>query len=175
MVPAYFEQLDALPMMPSGKVDRKRLPRPGHRISLAGTGILTPPRRPPRRNPSPGSLATVLGVEKVSVDAHFFNDLGADSLLMAHFCASVRKETALPAAAMQDIYENPSVRQLATCLKPGTSNLPSRWRCPTPDRAPAGGCSGLGASGPAQHLQLVMCGGIQLLIFLGYIRMQPPC
>ena len=68
----------------------------------------------------------MLGVQKVSVDAHFFNDLGADSLLMAPFFARIRRETDLPAAAMQDIYENPSVRQLATCLQARHSNLPSR-------------------------------------------------
>ena len=32
-------------------------------------------------------LAQVLRVERVSVDSHFFDDLGADSLVMAHFCA----------------------------------------------------------------------------------------
>src|SRR6478752_8654085 len=32
-------------------------------------------------------LATILRVDRVSVDGHFFNDLGADSLVMAQFCA----------------------------------------------------------------------------------------
>ena len=109
MVPAYFEQLDALPMMASDKVDRKRLPRPEHRISQAAAGSYTAPT-----TAAEVALATQLGavlsLDKVSTDAHFFNDLGADSLLMARFCARIRKETALPPAAMQDIYENPTVR-----------------------------------------------------------------
>jgi hypothetical protein len=36
-------------------------------------------------------LADVMHVEHVSVDSHFFEDLSADSLVMAHFCARVRK------------------------------------------------------------------------------------
>ena len=30
-----------------------------------------------------------MGVERVSVDSHFFDDLGADSMVMAQFCARV--------------------------------------------------------------------------------------
>ncbi len=36
-------------------------------------------------------LADVVRVEQVSVDSHFFDDLGADSMVMALFCARVRK------------------------------------------------------------------------------------
>jgi len=41
-------------------------------------------------------LAAVLRVDRVSVDSHFFDELGADSLVMAHFCARVRKRPDLP-------------------------------------------------------------------------------
>ncbi len=36
-------------------------------------------------------LAEVVGVPRVSVDDHFFDDLGTDSMVMARFCARVRK------------------------------------------------------------------------------------
>ena len=36
-------------------------------------------------------LAGIVGVEQVPVDSHFFDDLGADSMVMAQFCARVRK------------------------------------------------------------------------------------
>ena len=41
-------------------------------------------------------LAGILRVDTVPVDSHFFNDLGADSLVMAQFCARVRKRSGLP-------------------------------------------------------------------------------
>ncbi|HEX7146694.1 MAG TPA: phosphopantetheine-binding protein, partial [Actinomycetota bacterium] len=40
-------------------------------------------------------LAEVVRVERVSVDSHFFEDLGADSMVMAQFCARVRKRPEL--------------------------------------------------------------------------------
>ena len=71
------------------------------------TGLATalapaPPRRaPPRpvagraapvpRRSWPRCWPDVLDVESVSVDGHFFDDLGADSMVMAQFCARVRK------------------------------------------------------------------------------------
>ena len=46
-------------------------------------------------------LAGVLRVDRVSADSHFFDDLGADSLVMAHFCARVRKRGNLPPVSMK--------------------------------------------------------------------------
>src|SRR3989441_9171938 len=61
-------------------------------------------------------LADVLRVDRVSVDSHFFDDLGADSLVMAHFCARVRKRGNLPPVSMKDIYRHPTIRSLAAAL-----------------------------------------------------------
>ncbi|MBP2367936.1 non-ribosomal peptide synthetase-like protein [Pseudonocardia parietis] len=61
-------------------------------------------------------LARVLGCEAVLVDADFFDDLGADSLLMAKFCAQVRKHPDLPSVSIQYVYEHPTLRRLATAL-----------------------------------------------------------
>src|SRR5215470_11869740 len=61
-------------------------------------------------------LADIVGVEQVPADSHFFDDLGADSMLMARFCARVRKRGDLPSVSMQDIYRNPTIRSLAAAL-----------------------------------------------------------
>src|SRR5438270_6419477 len=61
-------------------------------------------------------LADVLHVDRVSVDSHFFDELGADSLVMAHFCARVRKRGELPPASMKDVYAHPTIRSLAAAL-----------------------------------------------------------
>ena len=49
-------------------------------------------------------LAAVLRVDHLSADNHFFDELGADSLVMAKFCARVRKRGDVPSVSMQDIY-----------------------------------------------------------------------
>ena len=59
-------------------------------------------------------LAGVMKIEQVPFDSHFFDDLGADSLVMAKFCARVRKAEGLPVMSMKDIYANPTIKSLAT-------------------------------------------------------------
>ena len=161
MVPGYFEQLESMPMMASGKVDRKRLPQPTHRLSLAGNGTYTAPATEAEESLAE-QLGAVLGLEKVSTDAHFFNDLGADSLLMAHFCARLRKETGLPPAAMQDVYQHPTVRQLAECLQARRIEAELIPATPAVDLAPPAPLPRVSS------FQYVLCGAIQLLVFLGY-------
>jgi hypothetical protein len=58
---------------------------------------------PGRADPTTGTewvlaevLAETTGAGSVSVESHFFDDLGLDSLVMAHFCARVRKRAHLP-------------------------------------------------------------------------------
>ena len=65
-------------------------------------------------------LADVVHVERVPVDSNFFTDLGADSMVMAQFCARVRKRADLPAVSMKDIYQHPTIRSLAAALGPAT-------------------------------------------------------
>src|SRR5436190_12503046 len=82
-------------------------------------------------------LADVLRVDRVSVDSHFFDELGADSLVMAHFCARVRKRGNLPAVSMRDIYHHPTIRSLAAALadsgaRPGTPSVSPAIEAPTP-------------------------------------------
>ncbi len=63
-----------------------------------------------------GILAEVMRVEQVPVDSHFFDDLGADSLVMAKFCARVRKREDLPSFSMKDIYRHPTISGLAAAF-----------------------------------------------------------
>src|SRR3954452_20966322 len=67
-------------------------------------------------------LAEVLGVESVDPDAHVFEDLGADSMVMARFCARVRKQAGLPAVSIKDVYAHPTVRGLAGALAPAPAS-----------------------------------------------------
>jgi non-ribosomal peptide synthetase-like protein len=104
-----------------------------------------------------GVLAQVLHVDHVPADSHFFDDLGADSLVMAHFCARVRKRGDLPSVAMKDIYAHPTIRRLAAAFanhapvsaKPATSAPPDP---PTSTSA----------------REYVLCGVLQFLFYLGY-------
>ncbi|WP_406730235.1 Pls/PosA family non-ribosomal peptide synthetase [Streptomyces sp. NBC_01794] len=105
-------------------------------------------------------LADVVRVEQVSVDSHFFDDLGADSLVMAHFCARVRKRTDLPSVSMKDVYRHPTIRSLATALEDSAPATPVEPSAPV-SGAPV-------SAAPAGMPAYVLCGALQLLTFLGY-------
>jgi non-ribosomal peptide synthetase-like protein len=102
-------------------------------------------------------LADVVGVERVSIDSNFFDDLGADSMVMAQFCARVRKRPDLPSVSIKDIYQHATIRSLATALADdapvpvASSDLPS-----------------IDAPKPASRLEYFLCGAVQVLSFLGY-------
>ncbi|UNM16572.1 peptide synthetase [Streptomyces formicae] len=129
-----------------------------------------------------------MSAEQVPVDSHFFHDLGADSLVMARFCARIRKRADLPPVSMKDVYRNPTVRSLALALTP--AHTPAEESVPVPVsvpvrapasvpappsaadsvRAPAsaeGPAAETGRAGARQGAYVV-CGILQLLLFLGY-------
>ncbi|MFI8992737.1 Pls/PosA family non-ribosomal peptide synthetase [Streptomyces sp. NPDC053542] len=109
-------------------------------------------------------LAGVIRVEHVPLDSHFFDDLSADSLLMAQFCARVRKREDLPSVSMKDIYRYPTIRSLASALA-GPAPAPGPAESPAPAPAPPSEAVVPARSGTPQY---VLCGALQLLIFLGY-------
>ncbi|GAA4489960.1 hypothetical protein GCM10023094_52370 [Rhodococcus olei] len=85
MVPSAFVELDALPLTPSGKLDRKALPAPDFSAAVS------------ERDPSSGSeerlsamFAEVLGLDRVGADDDFFT-LGGDSILAIRLVNVVRK------------------------------------------------------------------------------------
>src|SRR5882672_11724739 len=83
-------------------------------------------------------LADVLRVDRVSVDSHFFDELGGDPLVMAHFCARVRKRGNLPSVSMKDVYAHPTIRGLAAAaldLAPATPPAAPTPELPTPTNA----------------------------------------
>ncbi|MGW6733831.1 Pls/PosA family non-ribosomal peptide synthetase [Streptomyces sp. NPDC055013] len=110
-------------------------------------------------------LAEVVRTEQVPVEGHFFDDLGADSLVMAHFCARVRKRADLPSVSMRDVYRHPTIRSLATALadaepvplaEPAAVAPAPESPAPEPVRSAAG------------KRQYVLCGALQFLAFLAY-------
>jgi non-ribosomal peptide synthetase-like protein len=98
----------------------------------------------------------------VDPDAHVFDDLGADSMVMARFCARVRKQPDLPSVSIKDVYAHPTVRDLATALAPAAASAvvesPTPLPAPEPAERPA----------PASTAAYLMCGAMQFLFYLGY-------
>jgi non-ribosomal peptide synthetase-like protein len=103
-------------------------------------------------------LADVLRVDRVSVDSHFFEELGADSLVMARFCARLRKRGDLPSISMKDVYAHPTIRSLAAAIADFA---------PMPAKPAAAGALELPT--PTSTREYVLCGALQVLFYLGYV------
>jgi non-ribosomal peptide synthetase-like protein len=113
MVPASLDVLDELPTLPSGKVDRKRLPPPVSPLVRRGRA-----RRPPRTPRERDVLAVVSRVfehDVISTDDDFFLALGGYSLLAARLVSELRRALGLE-VAIRDVYDHPSVEALAAHL-----------------------------------------------------------
>ncbi|MFC1814851.1 non-ribosomal peptide synthetase, partial [Thermodesulfobacteriota bacterium] len=92
MIPNHMVEIDALPLTPAGKIDRKGMPAP---FSIGGDGedeYVAPSTE------SEVFLAKmwqeVLGTDRVSVHDNFF-DIGGHSLLSMQVLARIKKETGL--------------------------------------------------------------------------------
>lgn len=108
MVPAAIVALDAMPITPNGKLDRKSLPAPGFSP--------TPTRNPrtPHEELLAGLFAEVLGLERVGIDDSFF-DLGGDSLLATRLVSRVRLSFCCN-VPIRALYDAPTVARLARYL-----------------------------------------------------------
>jgi non-ribosomal peptide synthetase-like protein len=160
MVPAYLEEITEIPMTTAGKVDRRSLPPPSRSRRQADRGAYAAPATG-TETVLANTLAGVLGMDRVSADADFFDELGASSLLMARFVAALPDGTT---ASMRDIYENKTVRRLAAVIDGATDGAV--------DGAPRAGAQPMPV--PPDSLELgaavgkpryALCGALQLLVF----------
>ncbi len=113
MVPALWVILSALPLTPSGKIDRRALPAPDARAGVErGEGHAAP--RTPREEALAAVWAEVLGVPRVGVRDNFFR-LGGDSILSIQMVARARREGL--AVTPRQVFERQTVAELAAVAR----------------------------------------------------------
>jgi acyl carrier protein len=108
MVPSAFVMLDALPLTPSGKVDRQALPAPEGRP--AGEAEYVAPRTPTEEVLA-AIWAEVLKVDRVGVHDNFFA-LGGHSLMAMRMVARVRELLGIE-LPLRTVFETPMLAELA--------------------------------------------------------------
>ncbi|MET7345583.1 amino acid adenylation domain-containing protein [Streptomyces sp. NPDC005547] len=115
LVPGILIPLDELPLTASGKLDRAALPPP--ELSLLPDGPYAAPRTAVERLLT-RVWSEVLGVERVGIDDNFFS-LGGDSIRSVQVLSKLRAEGV--AAALQQLFDHQTVRELAHELASGDS------------------------------------------------------
>jgi non-ribosomal peptide synthase protein (TIGR01720 family) len=114
MIPAVFTNLEAMPLTPNAKIDRKALPKPEiSRTELEGAFVAP-------RNEAEQKLAAIwqqlLGMDQVGVNDNFF-ELGGDSILTIQVIAKA-KQAGLQLTPKQ-LFQYPTIAGLAAVA--GTS------------------------------------------------------
>ncbi|MBA2682590.1 MAG: amino acid adenylation domain-containing protein [Ktedonobacteraceae bacterium] len=116
MLPSAFVLLQAFPLTPNGKIDRRNFPAPGH----ARVGLQRDYAAP--RTPTEAALAeiwgAILGVERVGRDDNFF-ELGGNSLLIIRVVAKANQ--AGLAITTKQVFKHQTIVALAAAV--GTASI----------------------------------------------------
>ncbi|MEI8281859.1 MAG: amino acid adenylation domain-containing protein, partial [Armatimonadota bacterium] len=114
MVPQSVELVESIPVLPSGKIDR------GACASLHGHTVRIEREILPPMNDTESLLLSVwqelFATEDISCDDNFFLELGGYSLLASRIVSTLRSSHGYPGLSVLDLYENPTIRSLASLL-----------------------------------------------------------
>ncbi len=109
MMPAHLVTLDAFPLTPNAKVDRKALPRPDVKPQVEAAAYVAPVDNMQREIAE--TFRRILGVERVGLSDSFFA-LGGHSLLAVQAHRELKAGVA-PDMAITDLFRFPTVSALA--------------------------------------------------------------
>ncbi|HLZ86961.1 MAG TPA: condensation domain-containing protein, partial [Puia sp.] len=108
MIPSLLVELETMPLMPSGKIDRGALPEVAVTLQTSAA-----PRTALER-----ALVVIweklLDVEGIGIDDNFF-ELGGHSLLGIRLISAVRKELAIE-LPIGELFDHPTIRGLSACI-----------------------------------------------------------
>jgi len=113
MIPSHFRRIDALPLLPSGKVDLKSLE------NIEGEPMPTENEHEQARNPTELRLLEiwreVLGQNRIGIRDHFFH-IGGHSLLAVMICARIRGDLDLE-VPLRWMFDYPTIAGLTERLE----------------------------------------------------------
>jgi non-ribosomal peptide synthetase-like protein len=110
MIPNIFEIVTELPLLPSGKVDRTKLPEPQFLAHASHT--FNPSDCSPDELKILSLWQKLFASNHVGVEDNFF-DLGGHSLFASQMISELRKDKKMNMLSVRDIYDYPTIRKLA--------------------------------------------------------------
>ena len=125
MVPISIIKLKEMPRMPSGKIDRKKLPVPENFSLHDKKEDIKIDANSSVEEKLIQTLKYVFPGKDINLNNDFFADLGGHSLLAATLVSYLRQKAGIPYASLKDIYENRPLSAYAECLKNKQSEKPA--------------------------------------------------
>ncbi|VEN73952.1 hypothetical protein EPICR_20423 [Candidatus Desulfarcum epimagneticum] len=128
MIPAFFVFLDAMPLSPNGKIDRKALPEPDM-SRPDGEKTFQAPRSPLEKTLAE-VWSKVLKIEKIGIYDNFF-ELGGHSLLGVGLVAGIENATGRP-LPLKALFKFSNVADMARAIESGEASTEnsSAWTRP---------------------------------------------
>jgi hypothetical protein len=122
MLPSAILLLDALPLLPSGKLDRRALPAPGE---LGGSTVPFVAPRTPLEVEVARLMGEVLRRERVGVHDNFF-EIGGHSLMATRLVSRVLKHWGVN-LPLRQFFERPTVEAVALAIgaRAETASMPA--------------------------------------------------
>jgi acyl carrier protein len=112
MMPSAFIMLDALPLTPSGKIDRKALPRPDRARPQRETVFVA--ARTPLEEDLVNIWRELLGIEQIGIHDKFF-ELGGHSLLLTRLASRIHRTFGVE-IPLRVLFNTPTVVDMATAI-----------------------------------------------------------
>ena len=110
MIPSIFITLDAIPLTPNGKVDRRALPAPEIRQEIKSDRAPTI-----KEKPIADIWKAVLNLEKIGVRDNFF-ELGGNSLLAMQIVSQIRQRLAVD-LSLDSLFNSPTIAELTRAIE----------------------------------------------------------
>ncbi len=114
MVPSAFVALEAFPLTPNGKVNRRALPAPEGDAFAAATGVRVEPRTDTERVVA-DIWREVLKIDQIGIHDNFF-DLGGHSLLATQVVSRLRSALQIE-VPLRKLFEAPTIAALAVTVE----------------------------------------------------------
>lgn len=113
MVPAAFVIVDRFPLTPSGKIDRKALPRPDFASLGMHSGYAAPETELQRQ--LSGIWGAFIAAGRIGIDDDFF-ELGGHSLLATRVINRINRDCGVN-LALRVLFEQPTIRRLSAAIE----------------------------------------------------------
>lgn len=162
MMPTTLRVMTAMPLMTSGKVDKKSLPDPGPRLITGSAEVVAAGTAMEKSVLAMWATALDLPEDDISITADFFTELSGHSLAAAVAVSGARKAFPKTGISIADLYDHPTVEMFAAYLDEVTAQTARDGQWSRAER---------GDTGWVALVRRLSAGAVQLGLLYGWLML----